>query len=74
MYNEVVRGNDMTQREIAIRELKAAGYELDRHGGKHDMYRNKALRASISLKRGDFDEGDLRYIRKEIKAKANGER
>jgi len=64
----------MTQRELAIRELKAAGYELDRHGSKHDVYRNAALRASITLKRGDFDEGDLRYLRKEIKAKAKGER
>lgn len=64
----------MNQREIAIRELKAAGYMLDRHGRKHDLYLNSALHSSITLKRGDFDEGDLRYIRKEITAKAKGER
>ena len=64
----------MTQRDIAIRDLNAAGYELERHGSKHDLFYNAELGTSITLKRGKFDEGDLRYIRKEIKNKTKGGR
>ena len=57
----------MTQRDKAIHDLSDSGYHLDRHGKKHDLYYNPELRCSITLKRGHFDEGDLRYIRKEIR-------
>lgn len=57
----------MNPRKTAIKELEAAGYLFERHGRNHDIYDNSALGCSIPLKRHDFDEGDLRYIRKEIK-------
>lgn len=56
----------MTPLKKAIRELKENGYILARHGSNHDVYINKELRSMITLKRHDFDETDLRYIRKEI--------
>lgn len=57
----------MKPRNQAIHDLETAGYVLKRHGGKHDQYYNSDLRKIIPLKRHDFDEDDLRYIRKEIK-------
>ncbi len=57
----------MKPRDIAIKDLRHAGYVFDGHGAKHDKYYNESLRRTITLKRHDFDEGDLRYIRKEIK-------
>ena len=57
----------------AVKELRENGYILARHGGKHDVYFNKTLGLSIMLKRHDFDESDLRYIRKEIKQNLQGE-
>ncbi|MGN0241343.1 MAG: type II toxin-antitoxin system HicA family toxin [Candidatus Weimeria sp.] len=57
----------MKPHDIAIKELEAAGYEFARHGANHDQFRNPKLRKTIPLKRHDFDEDDLRYIRKEIK-------
>lgn len=57
----------MNPRNIAIEDLESSGYKFKRHGGNHDIYANPKLGASIPLKRHDFDEDDLRYIRKEIK-------
>ena len=57
----------MTPRDIAIKELNSGGYYLRRSSGKHDIYYNPETRYSVPLKRGHFDEDDLRYIRKEIK-------
>ena len=57
----------MNQRNIAIKELNAGGYFLKRPGANHDIYYNPETRQAIPLKRGHFDEDDLRYIRKEIK-------
>lgn len=56
----------MKPHDIAVKELEAAGYVCVRRGG-HDQYRNPELKKTIPLKRHDFDEDDLRYIRKEIK-------
>lgn len=56
----------MNPRNIAIKDLKHSGYYLARNGGNHDIYYNPETRYSIPLKRGHFDEDDLRYIRKEI--------
>ena len=50
----------------AVKELEKAGYIFKRHGANHDIYFNASKRRSIPLKRHDFDEGDLRYIVKEI--------
>lgn len=57
----------MKPRNIAIKELNANGYILKRSGANHDIYYNSDTRYSIPLKRGHFDEDDLRYILKEIK-------
>ena len=57
----------MKPREQAIAELKAENYDFKRHGSRHDIYYNAELGSMISLKRHDFDEDDLRYIKKEIK-------
>lgn len=60
----------MKPRAQAIAELENAGYQLRRHGANHDVYTNKAG-GMITLKRHDFDESDLRYIRKEIRQNEN---
>ena len=57
----------MTPHDKAVTALQEAGYEFARHGKNHDQYRNPELRKTIPLKRHDFDEYDLRYIKKEIK-------
>ena len=57
----------MTPRNKAIEELNKAGYVFKRHGSNHDIYFNSSIRSIIPLKRHDFDETDLRYIRKEIR-------
>ena len=51
----------------AIAALEESGYSFARHGANHDIYYNKALGVLIPLKRHDFDESDLRYIKSEIK-------
>ena len=65
-------GADMNARDKAIHELNHAGYAFERHGRKHDFYKNRETGVGIPLKRHDFDEDDLRYIRKEIRQ--NGRR
>lgn len=58
----------MKPHEKAIEELEDAGYQFTRKGGRnHDIYFNKELGSMIPLKRHDFDEDDLRYIKQEIK-------
>lgn len=61
----------MKPRAQAVEELKANGYNFARHGANHDVYKHPNG-SMITLKRHDFDESDLRYIRKEIKQ--NGRR
>lgn len=56
----------MNPRNIAIKDLNHNGYIFKRSGGNHDIYYNPDTKYSIPLKRGHFDEDDLRYIRKEI--------
>ncbi len=56
----------MKPRDQAIKVLESNGYAFERNGKKHDIFYNAKLRCSIPLKRHDFDEGDLRYIQKEI--------
>ena len=56
----------MNPRSIAIKDLNDGGYQFKRSGGNYDIYYNPETRYSIPLKRGHFDEDDLRYIRKEI--------
>jgi predicted RNA binding protein YcfA (HicA-like mRNA interferase family) len=57
----------MKPRNIAINELSQNGYYLKRNGANHDIFYNDQTKSIIPLKRHDFDESDLRYIRKEIK-------
>lgn len=57
----------MKPRDQAIQELNNNGFFFERHGGRHDVYHSEEAKASITLKRHDFDEADLRIIRREIK-------
>lgn len=57
----------MTPRTKAVSELEANGYRFKRHGANHDIFCNSEIGCIIPLKRHDFDEKDLQYIRKEIK-------
>ena len=50
----------------ARKELKENGYVLKRRGANHDIYFNEVKRKAIPLKRHDFNENDLNYIRKEM--------
>lgn len=56
----------MNPHSQAIADLNKAGYTFKRHGANHDIYYNNKLGRLIPLKRHDFDESDLRYIRQEI--------
>ena len=56
----------MNTRRKAIKLLREHGYVLISNGSNHDVYFNEKLRTMITLKRHDFDDSDLRYIRKEI--------
>ncbi len=62
----------MKPRDKAIADLNGSGYFLKRNGANHDIYYNKQTRSIIPLKRHDFNENDLRYIRKEIKHNQEG--
>ena len=57
----------MHPRKQAIKDLENLGYVFKRHGAQHDLYENPVTKHSIPIKRHDFDENDLRYIRKEAK-------
>lgn len=57
----------MNPLKIAIEEIESDGFRFLRHGKNHDIYRNDELNYNITVKRHDFDEDDLRYLRKEIK-------
>lgn len=57
----------MNPRNTAVKELRSHGYQFKRSGGNHDIYYNPDTKYAIPLKRGRFDEDDLRYIQKEIK-------
>ncbi len=56
----------MNPRGKALKDLKNAGYFLKRNGANHDIYYNPELKTTIPLKRHDFNDNDLKYIRKEI--------
>ena len=56
----------MNPRTTASRNLSDAGYILKRAGKKHDIWFHPEWRTIIPLKRHDFNENDLNYIRKEI--------
>lgn len=68
LCNDMGEVGTMVARKRAIKELEIAGYVFGRHGGNHDIYINAETGAMIPLKRHDFDESDLRVIRKEIEA------
>ena len=41
MYNIIKKGDNMKQREL-IKKLQSIGFEFDRHGGNHDIYKRGA--------------------------------
>lgn len=55
----------MTPLRETIKILEEHGWVFDKHGKKHDRYKNSQTRQIISVKRHDFDENDQRYILKE---------
>jgi len=57
----------MHPRKQAIKDLEELGYVFKRHGANHDLYVHPETKYSIPVKRHDFNENDLRYIRKEAK-------
>lgn len=59
----------MNPRKIAIQEIEEKGFYFLRHGANHDIYRSDSLNYNLTVKRHDFDEDDLRYLRKEIAKK-----
>lgn len=62
----------MNARDKAIKELEQNGYQFARHGSNHDLYINRELKHTITLKRHQVTEDTLRYIRKEIKQNRSG--
>lgn len=57
----------MHPHKIAQNELKEAGYTVKRTTGGHAIYFNPKTKTTIVLKTHDFNDNDLKYIRKEIK-------
>jgi predicted RNA binding protein YcfA (HicA-like mRNA interferase family) len=55
----------MNARKITIKTLEVSGYHLKRHGANHDIYYNENTHHTISVKRHDFNENDMKYIFKE---------
>ena len=54
----------MRRREL-IRELAAAGCVLDRHGSRHDIYRNPATGQKQSVPRHtEIDDALAKHIKK----------
>ena len=57
----------MSPRKQAERELREAGFVRYRTKGGHDVWKDNETGQIIPLKRGsNFNDNDLRYIRKEI--------
>lgn len=61
----------MNARRKAIQALREAGYQLERHGGSHDIYSNFTLGVMIPV-RHHFTDQDLKVILKEIKQYRRG--
>ena len=57
----------MSPHKQAQKELLEAGYVIKRNDNSHVIYYHPVLKATIPLKRHDFNDNDLKYIRKEIK-------
>jgi len=53
----------MSPRKQTIKILNENGYELKRKGANHDIYFSPISRRTIPVKRHDFDESDMRYIK-----------
>ena len=61
----------MNTRKETIQILESNTYIFVRHGGNHDIYFSPVTRITVSVKRHDFDEGDMRYVLKEAKIDRN---
>lgn len=57
----------MSPHKQAEKDLTAAGYIIKRDDNSHVIYYHPELKCIIPLKRHDFNDNDLKYIRKEIK-------
>ena len=58
----------MSPLKMAIKALKEHGYQLLRHGARHDVWVKPGHPGTVPLKRHDFNDNDLKYILKEIAA------
>lgn len=56
----------MTSKEL-VKLLKANGFELDHHGGRHDIYRNPTTKVKVTVDRHtkDIATGTLNRILKD---------
>lgn len=54
----------MKPRDKAVKTLEQSGYYLKRIGANHDIFYSEQAKSIIPLKRHDFDEDDLRYIKR----------
>lgn len=57
----------MNPRKECLKRLRELGFTLKENGGKHDKYYSAELNYTITVKRGNFDEDDTRYILQEIR-------
>ena len=57
----------MSPLQTAKRDLKAAGFVKERNNGKHEIYYHAATNVTIPVKRHDFNDNDLKNLRKQIR-------
>lgn len=57
----------MNPRSECLKELSRQNFVLKAHGAKHDKYYSAELNYTVTVKRSNFDEDDMRYIFQEIK-------
>ena len=57
----------MNPRGECLKELRRQNFVFKDHGAKHDRYYSAELNYTITVKRSNFDEDDMRYILQEIK-------
>ena len=56
----------MNPRGECLKKLRELGFVLKANGAKHDKYYSADLRSTVTVKRSNFDEDDMRYILQEV--------
>ena len=57
----------MSPLQTAKRDLKTAEFVIKRKDGKHEIYYHAAANVTIPVKRHDFNDNDLKNLRKQIR-------